>query len=546
MQNRQQSLWVLVRSIVGVAAGLVAAMVAAGWLFSLVWEDDAEAAGGASAESSGANPRLVLAGESDVGSLVVEGPLPAGAIEAAAEPDLLAPLVESGQLPPLAERLPDEPVVMRGVDGPGRYGGTLLRAATSPGDVGVISWRLSYAAPVRWSPGGEPIVPHVAKSLTTDNGGRTWTFTLRDGHRWSDGHPLSSDDVLYWWNHEILDETLGGEPPHWLLNGGEVPEFEKVSDTVFRVRFQTPHNLFREMMASFGHTLFNSPAHYKRPYHPRLGDPDFLEQERASFQLPSPRAVYQHIGSTFNPDHPRIWPWVYREHRGNPPQVFVRNPYYFAVDTEGRQLPYVDRMQFDLRRQDLIPLDAASGRLSMQTRHLRFSDWSEYATRAGDGTLKLLTWRNASASDYLLYPNLNRRVEASRPETRWKAEVLGERDFRRALSLALDRQEIIEAEYKGLTEPSQIAPGPGSPYHDDELAQRYARHDPAAAEALLDGLGLLRPEPGGDADVPRRLADGLVHRVHAVYGAGPGGLHRGPVGGGGGAGGGAGAEPVAV
>jgi ABC-type dipeptide/oligopeptide/nickel transport system permease component/ABC-type transport system substrate-binding protein len=469
-----------------VVVGLVAVLVAVGWLFSLLSATTAEI----SEASMVADPRLTLAG-------TAASPVSDEQPGIGDEPPLLAPLVDDGELPPLADRLPDEPLVLRGVEGVGRYGGTLLRAATSPGDVNVISWRLSYAAPVRWTAGGDDIVPHVAKSLTTDDGGRTWTFTLRDGHRWSDGHPLTSGDVLYWWNHEILDDTLGGEPPHWILNGGEVPTFERVSDTIYTVRYETPNNLFREMVASFGHQMFNSPKQYKEPFHPTLGDPEVIAEQQRAFSLPSPRAVYAHLSGTFNPEHPRLWPWIYREHRSNPPQVFVRNPYYFAIDEAGRQLPYVDRVQFDLRREDLIPLDAAAGRLSMQSRHLRFGDWSEYATRALEGLIRLLAWQNASGSDYLVYPNLNRRVEADKPETAWKAKLLNERDFRRALSLAVDRKEIIAAEYKDLTRPSQIAPGPGSPYHDESLAMLNAQHDPAEAERLLDGLGLKRQGGGG-------------------------------------------------
>lgn len=423
------------------------------------------------------------------------------------EPPLLEPLVVSDRLPSLSERLPQNPLVIVGVGNePGSYGGTMLRAATSPFDIQIVHrWRMSYAAPVRWSPMGEPIVPHVAESLTSDDGGRTWTFRLREGHRWSDGAPFTADDVLYWWEAEVLNTAVGaGTAPYWILNGGEVPTITKLSDTVFTVAYATPHNLFREMMASFGFEMFDSPRHVLSRYHPTLGEPEFLDREMKAYALNSRRALYGHIRSPMNPQVPRLWPWVYTSHRGDPPQVFVRNPYYFAVDAAGRQLPYVDRVQYDVRRQDLIPLDAASGRLSMQTRHLRFADWTEYATRANEGTLSLRAWRNASASDFVIYPNLNRRAEADDPVSTQKATLLGDADFRRALSMAIDREEIVIGEYKGLTRPSQVAPGEGSPYHDESLAQRFAVFDPARAETMLDELGLHRPNP----DAMRTLPDG--------------------------------------
>ena len=426
---------------------------------------------------------------------------------AAEEPPLLAPLVEDGVLPPLAERLPRRPLVLRGVDGPGagRYGGTWLRIASSQSDIGTtVSSRLSYAAPVRWSPLGEPVVPHVAESVETDDGGRTWTFTLREGHRWSDGAPFTADDVAYWWEREVTDTAVsGGLPPWWMLNGAEVPAFERVSETVFRFRFDTPNGLFRDLVASYGYEMLDAPAHYRSRYHPDLADPAFLASELAALGMPSARALYGHVRQWENPEHPHLWPWVLREHRNDPPIVLQRNPFYFAVDEAGRQLPYMDRVQFEIRRADLIPLDVAAGRVSMQGRHLRFPDYPEYASRSREGGFHVLGWYPAGRSDYLISPNLTR---TSGPPgdavSAWKAEILGERDFRRALSLAIDREEIIQAEHRGLTRPSQIAPGAGSPYHDEALARAFTEHDPARAEALLDGLGLLRPEPGGMRTFP--------------------------------------------
>lgn len=273
---------ILIRTTAAVVVGLVVAVVGVGWLFLWVTAASPEV----TAASLTTDPRASI--KPAKRSLVVQG-----AVRVAdEEPPLLGPLVEAGALPALVERLPTEPLVLRGVDGIGRYGGTLLRAATTPGDVGVINWRLSYASPVRWTAMGDAIVPHVATSLASDDGGRTWTFTFRQGHRWSDGRPFTVDDVIYWWEFHILDETVGGgTPPFFMLNGGEVPTFEKVSDTVLRVRYETPYNVFPQMVASFGHRFFEGPKHFLSPYHPTLGDPEFLREQMRAYALPSPRAV---------------------------------------------------------------------------------------------------------------------------------------------------------------------------------------------------------------------------------------------------------------
>ena len=478
------------------ACAAAAAVAGTGWVFSGAGRTDADATRAVSPADF--DPAFSTA---DLVSLRSDDQT----VRPAGEPPLLAPLVSDGTLPPVQDRVPREPLVMKGVDGPGEYGGTWLRVATSDGDVGIIQWRMAYAAALRWSPLGEPIVPHLAKSVTTDDGGRTWTFTLRQGHKWSDGRPFTSDDVLYWWNREVLDLDVGsGEPPWWMLNGAEVPTFEKVSDTVFRVAYASPNGLFPQLMASYGNDLFNAPQHYLSKYHPKLGDPAFIKGEMKAYGLVSPRALYGFVRQFTNPRCPRLWPWVYLEHRSNPPQVFVRNAYYFAVDEQGRQLPYIDRVQFDVRRPDLIPLDVAAGRVSMQGRALRFSDYTEFVSRREAAGIHVLLWYSSSRSDYLLYPNLNRRAIEGDAESTWKAKVLNERDFRRALSIAINREEIIDAEYYGLTEPSQIAPGSASPFYDEQLAKLNTEFDPAGAERLLDGLGLRRPAPGE----MRRFPDG--------------------------------------
>ena len=475
-------------------AAATACVLAAGWGFAGVAGQEAEPVPPPRRPVAGITQPMDL---SERRTLVVEGPAPTLATE---EPPLLAPLVADGTLPPLAERVPREPLVLRGVEGPdaGRHGGTWLRLATSVVDVAVvIHSRMSAATPVRWSPLGEPVVPHVARSVTTDDGGRSWTFRLRESHRWSDGAPLTSADVAYWWEEEVLGEELGGEAPWWMLNWAEVPALEVLSPASFRFSWSEPNPLFREVLASYGHEMFEAPRHYLRRYHPRMADPAFLEAERRALGMPSNQALYTQLRYWDNPEHPRLWPWIPTAHRSAPPYVFTRNPFYFAVDPRGRQLPYLDRVQFDVRRVDLLPLDAAAGRVSMQQRHLRFADFTEYATRAHTAGFDVLGWSPAARADYLVFPNLNRTPgKAGDAVAGWKSRLLNEADFRRALSLAIDREEIIRAEHKGLTEPSQVAPGPGSRFHDDALAKRFTQFDPARAEALLDGLGLERTAPG--------------------------------------------------
>jgi ABC-type dipeptide/oligopeptide/nickel transport system permease component/ABC-type transport system substrate-binding protein len=203
-----------------------------------------------------------------------------------------------------------------------------------------------------------------------------------------------------------------------------------------------------------------------------------------------------------NPEHPRLWPWIYRTYRATAPQVFVRNPYYFVVDTQGNQLPYLDRVQFEVQDPKILALTAANGGASMQDRHMRFNDYTELMSRRGAAGTRILHWYPASRSIWVINPNQNRRVDPNDPSTKWKAKLLSDKRFRQALSLAIDRQQIIRADYSGIGEPSQVAPGPQSRFHHERVAKAFVEHDPARANRLLDELGLTRRDYEGFRTFP--------------------------------------------
>lgn len=413
------------------------------------------------------------------------------------ESPMLAELVEEGKLPPVAQRVGPEPVVMEGVEGVGRYGGSWYRVSPSGEDV--IRWtrrRLAGALLARWSPLGYPIKPHLAKSWEASEDQRVFTVHLRKGVRWSDGHPFTADDILYWWEKEALHF---GESPEMMMERGELGSLEKIDDYTIRFTYPHPVGLFPERLA---HYSFWAPAHYLKPFHPDLGDPEKVESMRQLQGVASARVAYFRLKDYMNPEHPRLWPWVPRSHQTIPPIQFVRNPYYYAVDTEGNQLPYLDRVLFDVRSEDMIAVTAASGDISMQLQNIRYEDYTLYMEEGPRNGFQVYHWYPAYRSAFAVYPNLNFHVDPDRPETHWKHTYLNERKFRQALSLALDREEIIAAEYHGRTEPAQIDPGPESPFHHPPLFKSFVEHDPERARALLDEIGLDRRDREGFRTFP--------------------------------------------
>ncbi len=415
-----------------------------------------------------------------------------------AESPILTDLVNDGKLPPLAQRLPKEPIVMEGPDGIGNYGGTWLRLANAPGDVEVVTYRFAGATLMRWSPLGYPIQPHLAKSLESSPDKREWTVTLREGTRWSDGHPYTTDDVMYWWECESNNKEISTARTPWMMSGGKSGRIERIDAYRFKIIFPEPCPTLPERLAQTNEPT-GTPAHYLRQFHPdnAIGDEKLCNGLMRAYKLASRRSLYSFMRSWQNPDHPRLWPWIYRSYRSTAPQVFVRNPYYYVVDTAGKQLPYLDRLQFDVQDPKMLALTAANGGASMQDRHIRFEDYTELMSRRASSGTHILYWYSSVRSVWVINPNLNRRIDPNDPSSKWKAQLLADKRFRQALSLAIDRKQIIRADFSGVGEPSQVAPGPESRFHHEGVGKAFIEYDPQRANALLDQIGLTQRDSEG-------------------------------------------------
>lgn len=415
------------------------------------------------------------------------------------ESPILSELVSEKKLPPVAERVGSEPLVLEGVEGTGNYGGTWLRLANAPGDVGIITWRLAGASLVRWSPMGYPVRPHLAKGWKVSADKREWTFFLRRGVKWSDGQPFTADDVVYWWKDEQL--KIAGAPVAWMSVAGKRGDVVKVDDFTFKFVFPNPNGVLLENLARFA---IGSPRHYLRQYHPDLGEEKLIKATMAARGVTTARALYNALGDFRNPEYPRLWPWIYRTYKSSPPEGFVRNPYFWAVDPKGNQLPYVDRILFEVKSPTIIPLSAASGDITMQARHLNYDQYTLLMENQVRNNFKVLHWFPASRSAFTVWPNNNRRVLPNDSISRQKAALLRDKRFRQALSLAINRQQIIKALYAGYGEPSQIDPGRESEFHSPELMKSFTQYEPQQANQRLDELGLNKR----DAEGMRTFPDG--------------------------------------
>ncbi len=446
----------------------------------------------------------------------VEGPAeapakaPEEAADAAAEAIHEAPqlheMVLAGELPPLEERLPLEPLVIEPVERIGVYGGTWRSGLLGQADSPWVSRTMRYDPLLRWSPDLTETIPNVAKDWDVSEDGTEFTFYLREGMKWSDGHPFTADDIVYWYEAVILNDELQPVKPLQMRPGGTLGVVEKVDDYTVKFKFGAPHGLFLKQLGSF---YPYEPAHYMQQWHIDYNK-EGVEEAVAELQMQDWVALYNSKRDSMNNvELPTLNGWVAVVPANSATQLVAeRNPYYWKVDTEGNQLPYIDRLVYPIVESvDVLVLKALSGEVDMMDRHI--------ATPAN----KAVFFDNQEAGDYHFFTvefawetpvsigfNLNHKDPVLK-------EIFNQKDFRVALSHAINRQEIIDVVYVGDGEPRQPAPLAESPYYNEQLAYQYTEYDVDKANQLLDDLGL---ERGPDGNRMRPDGEPLSFTIHVI------------------------------
>jgi peptide/nickel transport system substrate-binding protein len=402
----------------------------------------------------------------------------------------LASRVASGELPPVAQRLPERPLVVE-TEPEATYGGDLRMLIGTPKD-----WKLAYvygyARLVRFDKTYQ-IVPDVAERVEVKDGGRSFTFHLRKGHRWSDGAPFTSADFAYWWEHVANDPELSpGGPPALLLVDGEAPTMTFPDAWTVRVRWSKPNNLFLLDQAGAAPTLIYRPAHYLKQFHKAFNDPEKLKKLAKAERRRNWAALHNKRDALYvmdNPDMPTLQPW--RPAVAPPADIVLaeRNPYFHRVDQRGRQLPYIDRLVMVQVDKAVIPVKASTGEADLQARYLSFDQVTFLRKNERQAGYKVQLWSTASSAAIALYPNLT----TSDPVMR---ALFQDRRFRRALSLAINRDEINKIFFYGLGVIGQNTVL-RSPAVQEDGRMAYARFDLVQANRLLDEMGLAARDARG-------------------------------------------------
>jgi peptide/nickel transport system substrate-binding protein len=409
---------------------------------------------------------------------------------------MLDEMVASGELPPLEERLPENPLVVEPVDSIGVYGGTWRSALRGGLDNAWIGRTVAYDGLVRYDREWKEIIPNLAESWEVSEDARTYTFKLREGLKWNNGTPFTSADIEF--AVQLMKEPGYGVGT-FIKNPNNPVNVEVVDDTTFRFVFENPNGIIMDELASInGLTVVSLSKDYCGQFYPGTNPNAAEEAKAAGFETwelwMEDRCAWATETIRFaNPDLPFMNAWMIEQPlTGEATRAtFVRNPYYWKVDTEGNQLPYIDRL--DMRVSDSLEeltLMALNGEIDFQDRHI--------ATVANQP----LFFDGQEAGDYRLGENIPSSMNTMTiqfnmnhvdPERR---ELFANKDFRIGISHLLDRQEIIDVVFTGQGEPFQAAPRPESPFYDEEMAKQYTEFDPEAADAAFKAAGL--GEKNGD------------------------------------------------
>jgi len=424
------------------------------------------------------------------------------------EAPMLSARVQAGDLPPVEERVPSEPLVIQPVHEIGRYGGTWRRGFTGPAD-GENGNRINASDKLLFFDyTGNEHIPSVVKSWEINSDASLYTLSLRQGMKWSDGAPFTADDFVFWYEDIYSNAEITENPSPELTIDGQQGTLEKIDETTVAFSFPGPYPLFIELLAgnsqigggqslrqARGNTMGSyAPAHYLKTFHPSYNDVAELDEQAQAEGYDDWRALLIFKRDwQLNPELPTLGPWKTVSPINTAAWTLERNPFYWAVDTEGNQLPYIDTIQMTLAEDlELINLRALAGEYDFQARHIGLEKLPVFLENQERSNFTVYLDPQTIGADTALH--VNQTFEADPEIAKW----LKTTDFRRALSLGIDRDQLNEIFWLGVGTPGSSMPSEDSVYSPGpEYRTLWSTHDPEQANELLDSIGLTEKDSDG-------------------------------------------------
>ena len=405
------------------------------------------------------------------------------------EAPMLAALVAAGELPPVDERLPDDPKVKDVVEEIGQYGGTINAFAInmdSWNDMGEVIGGSSFLLDIT---ADNEIVPDLAMGYELAADGKSMTLQLRPGAKWSDGHPFTADDILFMfedmhWNDEVSTWNLYGR----------VNRIRKIDDYTVQFEMDNPYPVLPVVMVTWpgGEIASYAPKHYLKKWHIKYNDDaGQLAKEEGFDSWWEAFNSHQIFYPTTDTDQPTTMPWKF-ENQTATVKYFKRNPYFYQVDPAGNQLPYIDDVVVTAVNKEVYQAKIMSGESDIAVALTSMENYSLYKENEQSGGYRVIAVPGVNASEAAFSINQNYPDPAL-------SEIFNDVRFRRALSAAIDREEINETVYFGLGTPRQATTLPNASFYKPEWgeAHPFLAYDPDTASELLDAVGLTARDADG-------------------------------------------------
>lgn len=407
------------------------------------------------------------------------------------EAPMLNGLVKQGKLPRIEQRLPSKPVIVKPLEEVGQYGGTMyyLRG-------GNLNF-LHHAPLIYLDEKLKGLLPELADRWQMSSDGRTFTIHIRQGVKWSDGEPFTTEDVVFKYEDIILNKELTPQIPTFIRNpGSETPaQIKKVDTYTFQIIFEKPYPLFLYTLAytPYSNYLY-LPKHYLSKFHPKYVDKSKLEAAAKGKGYDTWYKFFSYLSDPRNnPELPVLSAWKLKEPPSTVQLVFERNPYYYKVDTVGNQLPYIDRIILPIIPSvDTFLMKAMSGDLDFVIAPIPLSQFTVLKENEAKGGYRVLLWDllRGGEDGGTIYINQNVKDPILR-------KLFQDKKFRTSLSMAINRNEIWKICFLGFGKPRQLSIPSGAPLYDPNWEKAYIEYNPAKANKLLDEIGLNRRDKDG-------------------------------------------------
>ena len=415
------------------------------------------------------------------------------------------------ELPPVAERLPDEPLVVAPYRRIGTYGGVLdgLSNATEAGTSDLLSVR--HVNLVRFADDLVTIVPNIAKGWEWNGDFTELTFTLRRGHKWSDGAPFTAEDIAFWYNNMTMDPNVVEKPRDLWTAGGEPIEVEAIDEVtvVFRMAAPKP-GLLSTFAVDFAQPF--QPRHFLGRFHPEINEgADALARElgyengyevinlyyNGSDWKDVPSPIFKDPDNVANLPAavvPTLESHIVIEDTTEGRRV-VANPFFHMVDTAGNQLPYINEIsEVYTPDNEVRILKLVNGEVDYKAQSVTLPDAPTLLDNQENGNYTV------ELRPQIAMPVFAFNMTAQDEERR---ALFNDRDFRVAMSHAIDRDEINNVAYFDLGEArAYIGFDPVPPFATEEQVEYLTEFDLETAKSMLDGIGLVDADGDGMRDLP--------------------------------------------